>query len=149
MAIYTIKIEGQEIPIPEQIGTDDAAVKRALAPFYPDAANALITRTTSEDGSRVDVNVVKKAGTKGASLDGLYGAAYLDACSEGQNPAIAMYQRLAALQGEADIEALLALDGEIEQAIEDGRKQAEMLQPAMKRLDAARPQAAPAVILGF
>lgn len=62
---YQITIEGQTIPVPPEIGSSDAAVKAALAPYFPDAANAMITR--SEKGDVVTVNVVKKAGSKGLS----------------------------------------------------------------------------------
>jgi hypothetical protein len=59
-----IKIDGQNIPMEDEVAKDDSRVKMALAQFYPDAANARITRTT-ENGQMV-VSIVKQAGTKGA-----------------------------------------------------------------------------------
>jgi hypothetical protein len=37
---YIIKIEGQEIDIPEEVGAlEDADLKRALTPVFPSTAN--------------------------------------------------------------------------------------------------------------
>ena len=60
---YLIKIEGQEIPVPEEIGKSDESVKQVLTPYYPQAANSLITRVEKDD--LVTITVVKQAGTKG------------------------------------------------------------------------------------
>jgi len=65
---YKIKIEGQEIEMPEEIAGDDAALKSALAPFFPGAANAKFMRSEEKDGVII-VTVVKQAGTKGAGDD--------------------------------------------------------------------------------
>lgn len=62
-----IKIEGQELEMPENIARDDAALKDALAPYFPGAANAKFMRSEEKDGV-ITVTVVKQAGTKGAKV---------------------------------------------------------------------------------
>lgn len=62
---YMIKIEGQEIEMPEEIAGDDSSLKSALAPYFPGAANAKFMRSEPKDDV-ITVTVVKQAGTKGA-----------------------------------------------------------------------------------
>jgi hypothetical protein len=145
---YIVVIEGQNIPLPEEIAVDDAKVRQALAPFFPDAANAMITRTKGKDEETTLVNVVKKAGSKGA---GTRASPYehLRACKGGMNPALAMYQRLQAEEGELDAERLIEIRQAIEQAVKDGEEQLGMVQTAAKRLQAAQAQAAPGMMAGF
>lgn len=61
--LYNVSIEGQTIQLPEAIATDDAKVRQALAPYFPGAAESLITRKT--EGETTTISVVKKAGSKG------------------------------------------------------------------------------------
>lgn len=141
---YIISIEGQTIPVPEEIGKDDAAVKKALAPFYPQVANAMITRTTKDD--TITVNVVKKAGTKG-------GYSVFDAlarCPSSQNPAIELYRQLSNLpDDDLDPQKLLELDARIEQAIQEGEAEAEQVSKALERLRKARAVPSSLVVEGF
>jgi hypothetical protein len=138
---YKVLIEGQEIPVPEEIGSSDQAVKMALTPYYPEAANAMITRV-EKDGT-VTITVVKKAGTKGAP-----GFDDLVACQERKNPAIALYEEIQNITA-ADPVELLELDARLEKAIDEGRAQAGAVESAAKRLQAAAPSPAVMVVLGF
>ena len=141
---YIISIEGQTIPVPEEIGKDDSAVKKALAPFYPQVANAMITRTTKDDTTTV--NVVKQAGTKG----GYSVFDVLSSCPGGQNTAIKLYRELSNLPDSAlDPQALLELDARLEQAIQDGEEESNMVDKALKRLCKARAVPANLVVEGF
>lgn len=141
---YIVSVEGQSIPVPEEIGTSDESVKRALAPFYPEVSNALITRVVKDDVTTI--NVVKKAGSKG-----LTPLAILAACPGGQNPAVALYEeiRQAEADGPLDPYTMLELDARIEQALEVGEKQGEQVKAALRRLRSSRAQPAGAVVLGF
>jgi hypothetical protein len=146
---YIISIEGQTIPVPEEIGKDDEAVKRALAPFYPEAANAMLTRVTKEETTTI--SVIKKAGTKGGNGlgNGFWnGFEYLVGCQGGKNAAIAMYEELQA-KGEMDALELLEMDQRIDEAIGLGEAQEEQVEYAERRLKRARPQASTAVVEGF
>lgn len=144
---YTVSVEGQSIPVPEEIGSSDDAVKRALSPFYPEVANALITRVTKDDITTI--NVVKRAGSKG-----LTGLDYLVDCEGGKNPAIALFEELLALDQQKetapqDPYALLELDARIDGAIEQGKIEAEKVEHALKRLKKSMPRPSPFVIQGF
>ena len=62
---YVVSIEGQMIPMPAEIATDDGKIKAALVPLFPGAANSKIIRSNPQDDT-ILVTVVKKAGDKGA-----------------------------------------------------------------------------------
>jgi hypothetical protein len=142
MAEYKILIEGQTIPVPEEIGANDETVKKALSQCFPDAANAMITRT-EKDGVII-VNVIKKAGTKGGALDALL------ACEERKNPAIALHEELRREYPRGmTAEALLEMNERIESALQDGRAQEQQIDTALTRLMKAQPVPAVAVVMGF
>ncbi len=146
MLTYNILIEGQTIPVDEAIGKDDEMVRRVLAPYYPDAANAMITRTTKDDV--VTVNVVKRAGTKGKPGTGQSPLQKLARVKGGRNTAVALYLELREIP-DPDPEALLAMDRRIEAAIQAGAEEGQAVEKARKRLDDARPQPAKAIVVGF
>lgn len=60
----TVRFEGQEFLLSNDIANDDAKLRNALQPVFQEAATAEIHRTT-EDGRSV-VFLTRKAGTKGA-----------------------------------------------------------------------------------
>ena len=62
----TIKLEGQEIQLPDAIAQNDEQLKQALTPFYPEMANADIRRETNSKTGQLTVSLVKRAGPKGA-----------------------------------------------------------------------------------
>jgi hypothetical protein len=142
---YIAKIEGQEIPLPEEIGATDEAVKKALAPFYPEVAGALITRITKDETTTL--TVVKKAGSKGAGE----GVDALRAALGGKNPAFVVYDEIRHMGADEPIDAaaLLELDRRIGDAIITGNEQAAAVIRSQKRLQAAVPQPADALIEGF
>jgi hypothetical protein len=140
---YVVTIEGQKIPLPDEIGSDDVKVRQALAPYFPDAANALITRT--EKAGEVVINVIKKAGTKGL----LAGLQALQDGPGGKNPAVALYEAIKNRQEPLSPAELLELDGRIEQAVAEGNRQRKAEMHAARRLIEARPQPAPEVVQGF
>jgi len=142
MTTYNIFIEGQTIPVPPEIGESDDKVKQALAPFYPDAANAMITRTEKEDV--ITVTVIKKAGTKGSSpLQALEG------CAGGQNPVLAIYGEIQRHNEALDPETLLALSERIAKALEAGESDLERQGSSLERMRTIHSIPAPAVVLGF
>ena len=62
---YILKIEGQEIVVPPEVGgLEDADLKRALTPMFPGAANSKIERAEKDD--TVTITVIKLAGSKGS-----------------------------------------------------------------------------------
>ena len=62
---HILKIEGQELTIPPDVGClDDTDLKRALTSMFPGAANSKIERV-EKDGT-VTITVIKLAGSKGS-----------------------------------------------------------------------------------
>lgn len=150
---YVIKIEGQEIPVPAEIGGDDAKVRAALAPFFPDAANAMITR--KEEGDQVTVTVIKKAGSKGGtyppatSLKGRGEVVeMLRGAKGGQNPAVALFLQMGEYE-DMDPVTLLEMGPRIEKALKDGQEQGERLGRTLAALRMAPAQASSLVPVGF
>jgi hypothetical protein len=143
MATYQVMIEGQIIPVPEEIGSDDEKVLQALAPFYPEVANAGITR--SEKDGVITVTVIKKAGSKG-----LEALEYLITCEGGKNPAVALLEEIQGLQGQkiGPFE-LLEMDSRIQQALEEGSSQANAVAYAAQRLAQAQPRPSLICMAGF
>jgi hypothetical protein len=142
MTIYQISIEGQTIPVPENIGKDDKMVKAALAPAFPEVANAAITRT-EKDGV-CTVTVIKKAGSKGS-----VSADYLTACPGGRNPVVDFYGELQQIDGEFDALRLLELEHRTGEVLKEGEAQFDAVQHARDRLANAAAQPAPYVVMGF
>ena len=92
---YKIKVEGQEIDIPAEVGIlEDSDLKRALTPMFPGAANSRIERSEKDDV--VTITVIKMAGSKGGgrrpsnSKKGGGQAALLN-CKSRRNPAVELY----------------------------------------------------------
>jgi hypothetical protein len=128
--IKVVTGEGQETFVPEHIASDDATLKRLLAPFYG-TDNFRIER--KEENGETVVRVVKMAGAKGRVL------AALASCEGGENPAQLLYRELAGL----DVSALAAdeiprLNKRVEQALSEGTAQYRRMQAARNRLARAR-----------
>jgi hypothetical protein len=65
MALIKISTDGTEFELKDDIARDDQRLREALTPFYPEMANAEITR--SEQDGKLIVTMAKRAGTKGFS----------------------------------------------------------------------------------
>ena len=61
---YIIKIEGQSIPVPAEIGSSDEQIRTTLSQYFEGIKNSKIERTVQPNGD-VIVDVCKLAGTKG------------------------------------------------------------------------------------
>ena len=57
-------IDGQRLPIPDDIAQDDNSIRRALGPMFTQLANGSITRAIANDKT-VEITVTKQAGRKG------------------------------------------------------------------------------------
>jgi hypothetical protein len=64
MSQYFIKIEGQSIPVPTEVGSSDEHIKSTLSQHYEGITNALIRRKTQPNGD-IHAEVCKQAGPKG------------------------------------------------------------------------------------
>lgn len=61
---YQIKIEGQTIPVPAEIGSSDEQIRATLSLYFEGIKNSRIERTVQANGD-ILVDVCKVAGTKG------------------------------------------------------------------------------------
>jgi hypothetical protein len=146
---YTIKLEGQDIAVPEEIGASDELLTRALAPVFPGVANAQIKRILDpENDQHTIVEVIKRAGTKGNDCIALQ---HLIQCKGGMNPAIQYYMEHQENVGLAWLtpSELEATEIEISHAVEEGKAQGELIQSAHGRLVTSQPQRSPFVPEGF
>lgn len=146
---YTIKLEGQDIAVPEEIGASDELLTRALAPVFPGVANAQIKRVLDpENDQHTLVEVIKRAGTKGNDCVALQ---RLIQCTGGMNPAVKYYMEHPENVNSAWLtpSELEAMEAEIIHVVEEGKVQGELVQSAHGRLVEAHPQRSPFVPEGF
>ncbi len=123
--IYKITVDGgAETEIDAAIAADDNLLRAALSVAMPELANASITRHAPKDGVVV-IEMKKRAGTKGSTLKGVASVSPVEnlaACAGGINPAAALYQAISRIDlNQLSPEAGLALDRQIEQALESWR----------------------------
>jgi hypothetical protein len=146
-------LEGQTLQMPDEVAQTDEGLIRALAPLYPDVANAEISRKT--EGADTVITVVKRPGSKGGSAMLRPGAqvqvvAALLAATGEVNPGVGLYLELRALDlAAASPEDLLVLRGRIDQARAQGEAEIEAVRRTLKALHHALPVPARHVPPGF
>jgi hypothetical protein len=138
-----VSIDGQNFPLPDEIGGKDDLLRAALAPFVPWIVNAQIQR--QEGGENTLVTVIKRADTKGAAGNVLEA---LIAAPQQMNPAIELWRRL---QQEVKLDDPAAMEWQpvIAQAIEDGEQEIAEIHAAMEYLAECTPVPATRISLGF
>lgn len=142
---YILMIEGQEIPIADEVAASDQILRDAITPFYPEIANAEITR--EEKDGITQIRMVKKAGTKGV---GDILQTLID--SEHQfNPALILSWQIKMLeiQGCLNIENLILVQDELEKAITTGREWHIELEKSLHLLQQSPPIPSQRIITGF
>jgi hypothetical protein len=151
---YMLKIEGQELTIPTEVGgLQDADLKRALTPMFPGAANSKIERV-EKDGT-VTITVIKLAGSKGSGRRSSSrkkggGLAALLCCKSRRNPAVQLYLKMHAQNVNAlDPTGLIALADDIDSTLAAGIKQNQQILAALARLIRAAPKEGTFVPWGF
>ena len=131
MATILVEIEGQQVPVDEEIAQDDNLLKQLFRPYYPDVANARIDRKEGEI-----IKVIKVAGPKGLSpLEIL-----LDA-PEAVNPAIQMCRvvQQRELLSNLDYTGMEELASEIEATIQQGIEEVEAVDRSLTVLQKSSP----------
>jgi hypothetical protein len=136
---YMIKIEGQEINVGKEIGgLDDNALRRALTPMFPGAANSRITRAAKDGVTTIEI--IKVAGSKGAGRKNRKdknggGFAGLCSCKSRRNPMIELFLSLNTEDlNNLDPAQLIGFSGDVEKVIEEGRRQLNQVVAAHTRL---------------
>jgi hypothetical protein len=160
-----VRIEGQEIPLKEEIVASDALLKKVLRPYYPAIMNASITRR--REGERLIATIVKRADYKGARrrvrkaayriterrpeirTDAIIAA--LKEAPRETNPALELARvlQLKLARGQATFEAIERMGGEIEQALSAGEQEAGRVRDSVRRIRQTRPIPAASLPAGF
>jgi hypothetical protein len=139
---YMIKVEGQEIAVPEEVGAlEDADLKRALTPMFPGAANSKIERA-EKDGT-ITITVIKLAGAKGNRRKSKKGGGFaaLLTVKNRRNPTVELYLQLHVRQVDTlNPLQLIGLSEEIDKVLDAGQRQLEQVIAAHARLCRTTPQ---------
>ncbi len=142
--MITIKIDGQEFPLPEDIAKDDQLLRAALGPFIPWMANAQIDRTEKDGG--ISVSVVKRADWKGNSINVLNS---LIAAPEERNPAVVLWSQLEERGDLSDPGVVLELEPIITEAMAAGEKDVAAVRASLQQLVDCASIPASRVAVGF
>jgi hypothetical protein len=141
-----VKLDGQDINIEDAIAANDEDLKRVIVPFYPQLANAQISRETNADGLLI-VRMVKVAGPKGSQVvESLKNAPYQI------NPAIdlAWKARIAFFNNSpVELKDVLDLQPQIEAAVKAGNEERKSTNHALAFLVKCPPVASNVTIAGF
>lgn len=144
MALVKFSGDGQQIPIPDDVASTDQRLKEALAPFYPEMANAIIRRETDSQGQLV-ITMTKQAGTKGSGQAQAEGKEeinpvldYLGQARQEINPAMRVAWKLQMLQttGEFGLEDLIEAQPKIEAALHQSEQDEARLHQVRQSLEA-------------
>ena len=147
MALIKISTDGTEFEVKDDIARDDQRLREALTPFYPEMANAEITR--AEQDGKLIVTMAKRAGTKGFNRSDVL--TVLRSAMETVNPAVLMQDKLRQMEerGELDVRKLMRMQPEIRQAMNDGKKQIEEVKESFKLLGEGKSVPARSIPVGF
>ncbi|MBA5865377.1 MAG: hypothetical protein GDA67_01625 [Nitrospira sp. CR1.3] len=145
--MITLQIEGQTLELPPDVAVSDDAIRRVIAPLFPQAANATIQRATDGNGVTT-IKLTKQAGTKGTY------ATILDRLKRSKphvNPAFMLYQQLHAASAleRYKPEEILTLQQRVKQAISVGEQELQATHDFLKRLQAAPGHASSIPPVGF
>lgn len=141
---YLLIVEGQEIPLTQEVAATDQTIRNCLAPFYPEALTATFKRELSDGVTRI--RMVKSAGTKGCGV-----VQQLQQSKEYLNPALAMSWQLKQLetQNSINIETLIELQPQIDNAIAIGHDWELSVETSLDRLKQTQPSSSKLSIVGF
>ncbi len=139
-----VAIDGQNFPLPDEIGAKDELVRAALAPFVPWIVNAQIQR--KEEGGNTLVTVIKRADTKGSA--GNVPEALI-AAPQQRNPAIELWTKLQQEVKLDDPGAMIEWQPAIAEAIQAGERDIETIHASLTYLAECAPVPASLVTLGF
>ena len=135
MAMAMIEFEGERVEFDEDLVKTDAELKESLRPHVQGVENILIERTRDGDG-RLVIRVRRNPGTKGGLV------ATLDATPHDPQLAVPLAQHLNLLTitHQLDLEILVALQDQIDQALTRATADRDFLHHLVARVDAAAAQ---------
>lgn len=144
--MVSLVIEGQTLDIPESIAINDDALRKAIAPLFPQVASARFERVTDPEGRTV-IKVTKEAGTKGLTAEAIADA--LTHCPRHLNPAISLAQDLQQALNRAPFEDVLAMERTLDTAIQQGEHELQVTHAILTRLQHAPAVPASTTPIGF
>lgn len=127
MTTYMLHVQetDQQFPIPQEIGTDDNLIKRALAGVIPYIDSAKLER--SEENNVVTVKVTKSHAPKGAGDPGSLFCplieSLINAKGKGRNPVIGLFLEVESIKRQIhtfEPHEILALDRKIANTLSAG-----------------------------
>lgn len=141
-----IQIEGQLLDLPPAIAVNDDAIRRAMAPVFPQIANATLSRTDGPDGITI-IKVTKQAGTKGSYTRILD---HLKDSPAHVNPIFPLHQRLYRSNTPFTApEEFFSIQGQLDQAIHTGEAELRDTHTMLTRLVNAPGHASRLTPVGF
>jgi hypothetical protein len=147
--MVTLVIEGQSLELPETVAINDDALRKAIAPLFPQVATARFERVTNPEGQTV-IKILKEAGTKGlGSTTSEDIVAALKQCPRHINPALELHQRLTRIDPNLSYEQTFALQHELDQAITAGERELELTNAILTQLHNTPATAAVTLPIGF
>ncbi len=141
---YKLFLEGQEIPLSDEVASTDNNLRSAIAPYFPEIGTAEIVR--QEKNGITEIRIVKRAGTKGNNaLSNL-----MDSETE-INPALELTWQLSHLerQAELSIEVLLQFQDQIDNAVKTGEDWEKTVTNSLKILNKCLPTPAQVPVIGI
>ncbi|MBD0264585.1 MAG: hypothetical protein ICV78_18225 [Tolypothrix sp. Co-bin9] len=142
-----IKIDGQEIVLEDSIAKDDTALRNALTPFFPQLANAEISRQTDGEGL-MTVRLIKKAGPKGNIQRVI---SDLQSAPEFLNPAIELAWKIkhGIIIDPNNLQQVIKLQPEIQKSISVGTREQTTIQKTAEFLIASPSDTNHPGVIGF
>ena len=131
---YKLFLEGQEIPLSDEVAATDDTLRNAMIPFFPEVGTADIRR--EEKNGITEIRMVKRAGTKGNVVI----QSLIDSNSE-VNPALSLSWQLKELErsGDLDIDKLIGFQQQITNAITTGEDWEKTVTDTLKALSKCQP----------
>lgn len=142
-----IKLDGQDVDIDDAIASSDEDLKSVLVPFYPQLANAEITREINDDGQMI-VRMIKRAGPKGneTPIESLKNA------PNELNPTIDLAWKVKQKffsSSSIELKDVIDLQPQIQAALKTGQEEKASINRTLAFLRNSPPQASNITIAGF
>ena len=141
---YKLFLEGQEIPLSDEVAVTDDTLRNAMIPYFPEMGTADIRR--EEKNGITEIRVVKRAGTKGNVVI----QSLIDSNSE-INPALSLSWQLKELErsGNLDINKLISFQPQIANAVDEGENWEKTVTDTLTALRKCQPIPSSVQIIGI
>jgi hypothetical protein len=129
-----ISIEGQSFELPPEIAVSDDAIKRAMAPIFPQITTAQFQRISDPSGTTI-IKVTKRAGDKGNLNEIIQ---HLKKAPRHVNPIFPLYDTIYLNKRKRfSAETFFTVQQRLERALTDGQTEIKAVQEIRRRLEEA------------